>query len=193
MAKYTKKWQKEFEKRYSAAILEIKNLEVEYNEMKETNPDEFGLDYIIPKEDTISLGEMDSYGIYELQDAPDGEPYADFNFNFKIAKVNFRISKLKDLIGFRNELIELIDRFDRPVEQPKAEIDTDDCEDEDGEEQEWTIKAEQPLTQSWTYTVTAKSACAAIKMLEEDPDQDGIVNNDDNEYYDYGETEYDTI
>ena len=193
MAKFTKKWQKEFEKRYSSAILEIKNLEGEYKEMKDTNPDEFYLDYIMPKEDTISLGEMDSYGIYELQDSPDSETYADFNFNFKLAKVNFKISKLKDLIGFRNELIELIDRFDRPVEQPKVDIDTDDCEDEDGEEQEWTIKAEQPLTQSWTYTVTAISACAAIKMLEEDPDQDGIVNNDDNEYYDYGETEYEAI
>ena len=193
MAKFTKKWQKEFEKRYSAAILEIKNLEAEYKEMKDTNPDEFYLDYIMPKEDTISLGEMDSYGIYELQDPPDTKSYADFNFNFKIAKVNFRISKLKDLIAFRNELIELIDKFDRPVEEPKIEIDTDDCDDEDGEEQEWTIKAEQPLSQSWTYTVTAKSACAAIKMLEDDPDQDGIVNNDDNEYYDYGETEYEAI
>jgi hypothetical protein len=30
-------------------------------------------------------------------------------------------------------------------------------------------------------------------MLEEDTDGEGIVNNDDNEYYDYGEIDYEGI
>ena len=71
--------------------------------------------------------------------------------------------------------------------------DLDDCDDEeDVEETEWEIKAEQPLTQSWTYRVTAKSACEAIKKIEEG-EEDGVEHNDDNEYYDYGDIEYEAI
>jgi hypothetical protein len=193
MAKYTKKWDKDFTKRYSNAIAELNLLESEYKEMCESNPDEWALSFMSPKEDEIRMGEYQSYGIYDFSDKEE-TPYVDFTFNFKLARVNFTISDLKDLIAFRNELMGVIDTFKRPLENPKVKYSSeDDCEDEDTEEQEWTIKAEQPLTQSWTYTVTAKSACQAIKMLEEDPDQDGIVNNDDNEYYDYGETEYESI
>jgi hypothetical protein len=39
----------------------------------------------------------------------------------------------------------------------------------------------------------AKSACEAIKKIEEDFDQDGVEHNDDNEYYDYGDIEYEAI
>jgi len=87
-----------------------------------------------------------------------------------------------------------IDSFKR---EPKKVTVTseDDCLDDDdnAEEVSWTIKAEQPLTQSWTYTVIAKSACEAIKKIEEDAWADGIINNDDNEYYDYGDIEYEAI
>ena len=38
----------------------------------------------------------------------------------------------------------------------------------------------------------AKSACKAIKKIEEG-EEDGVENNDDNEYYDYGEIEYEAI
>ena len=65
-------------------------------------------------------------------------------------------------------------------------------EGEDTEETEWEIKAEQPLVQSWTYRVMAKSACEAIKKIEEG-EEDGVENNDDNEYYDYGDIEYEAI
>ena len=88
-----------------------------------------------------------------------------------------------------------IDNFKREPKVPKVTSDDlDDCDDEEGaEETEWTIKAEQPLTQSWTYTVMARSACEAIKKIEEDSWGEGITNNDDNEYYDYGEIEYEAI
>ena len=43
MSKFTKKWQKEFEKRYSTAVLELKNLEAEYKEMKDTKIKKTGM------------------------------------------------------------------------------------------------------------------------------------------------------
>jgi hypothetical protein len=87
-----------------------------------------------------------------------------------------------------------IDTFQRPLEKEKVVVDTDNCDDEeDSEEQEWEIKAERSLTESWTYTVTAISACEAIKMLEQGEDQEGIKHNDDSEYYDYGDIEYESI
>ena len=87
-----------------------------------------------------------------------------------------------------------IDTFKRPLEKEKNIIDSDCDEDlpEDTEETEWEIKAEQPLVQSWTYRVMAKSACEAIKKIEEG-EEDGVENNDDNEYYDYGDIEYEAI
>jgi len=188
MAKYTKKWEKDFEKRYSTAVTELNNLESEYKEMKETNPDVWSLSYMTPKKSELDFGKLETYSLFDYGDK------LDIRFNGSIISVDFSVDSLKTLIEFRNELMKAIDTFNRPINTPKVEYSTDDCDDEeDAEEQEWTIKAEQPLTQSWTYTVTAKSACEAIKMVEEDADQDGVINNDDNEYYDYGEIEYEAI
>jgi ABC-type Zn uptake system ZnuABC Zn-binding protein ZnuA len=39
MPKRTKKWEKDFEKRYSNAIKELQSLENEYNQMREDNTD----------------------------------------------------------------------------------------------------------------------------------------------------------
>ena len=102
--------------------------------------------------------------------------------------------KLYDQIEFRDELMKSIDTFKRPLEKEKNIIDSDCDEDlpEDAEETEWEIKAEQPLVQSWTYTVMARSACEAIKKIEEG-EEDGVTHNDDNEYYDYGDIEYEAI
>jgi hypothetical protein len=90
-------------------------------------------------------------------------------------------------------LIKAIDNFKR-VPKTVTVTSGDDCDDdldENAEEVSWTIKAEQPLTQSWTYTVMAKSACEAIKKIEND--EDGVEHNDDTEYYDYGDIEYEAI
>ena len=188
MSKFTKKWQKEFEKRYSTAVLELKNLEAEYKEMKDTNPDEWSLSYMTPKESEIDFGVLGDYSIYDYGDK------VDIRFNGSIISVDFSITELKKLIELRNELMKAIDTFQRPLVKEKVVVDTDNCDDdEDAEEQEWEIKAERSLTESWTYTVTAISACEAIKMLEQDEDQVGIKHNDDSEYYDYGDIEYESI
>jgi hypothetical protein len=194
MPKFTKKWLKDFEKRYENAFKLIKSLEEEYAEMKSSNPDNYQLDTYI----TIATLEFDdSRGltIYHKEKDDETDEYVEIGVDgSSLGGFSFKIKELKQLIEFRNSLINAIDEFERPIKEEKVEYDLDDCDDEeDSEVQEWTIKAEQPLTQSWTYTVTAKSACEAIKMIEEDNYQDGVVNNDDNEYYDYGEIEYEAI
>ena len=197
MAEYTEKWKKSFEKKYSGALDKIRELEKEYTEMKESNPEEYGLEYMFPDNKTLEFDNPTGLSIYHSKKTDDTKEYVEIGVDGSVSgSFSFKFYDLKELIEFRNSLMEAIDDFDR-TEEEVASVDyssVDDCEDEeDAEMQEWEIKAEQPLTQSWTYTVTARSACEAIKMLEEDPDQDGIVNNDDNEYYDYGTIEYDSI
>ena len=189
MGKFTKKWQKEFEKRYSEAVTELSNLEAEYKEMKETNPDEWSLSFMTPKNSELDFGVLGDYSIYDYGDK------VDIRFNGSIISVDFSITELKKLIEFRDELMKSIDKFKREPKVAKVTSDNlDDCDDEeDAEEQEWEIKAERSLTEAWTYTVTARSACEAIKMLEQDEDQVGIRHNDDSEYYDYGDIEYESI
>jgi hypothetical protein len=141
-----------------------------------------------PKESEIDFGVLGDYSIYDYGDK------VDIRFNGSIISVDFSITELKKLIELRNELMKAIDTFQRPLVKEKVVVDTDNCDDdEDAEEQEWEIKAERSLTESWTYTVTAISACEAIKMLEQDEDQAGIKHNDDSEYYDYGNIEYESI
>jgi hypothetical protein len=156
--------------------------------MKDTNPDEWSINYMTPKESEIDFGVLGDYSIYDYGDK------VDIRFNGSIISVDFSITELKKLIELRNELMKAIDTFQRPLVKEKVVVDTDNCDDEeDAEEQEWEIKAERSLTESWTYTVTAISACEAIKMLEQDEDQVGIKHNDDSEYYDYGDIEYESI
>jgi len=46
MAEYSAKWKKSFEKKFSKALSQIRELEQEYKEMVETNPDEWDLNYL---------------------------------------------------------------------------------------------------------------------------------------------------
>ena len=125
MSKFTKKWQKEFEKRYSTAVIELKNLEAEYKEMKDTNPDEWSLNFMTPKESELDFGVLNDYSIYDYGDK------VDIRFNGSIISVDFSITELKKLIEFRNELMKAIDTFERPLEKEKVVVDTNDCEDEE--------------------------------------------------------------
>lgn len=191
MAKYTKKWDKEFTKKYSDCLSQLESLEKEFNEMVESNPDQWISIY--PETSNIELGEQKGFMIYDFGN--DEKPHVDIQLSSPNGSFNFTFSDLKDLIRFREELMKAIDTFKR---EPKVEKvtsdDLDDCGDEeDAELTEWTIRAEQPLTQSWTYTVMAKSACDAIKKVEEDSWGEDVTNNDDNEYYDYGDIEYEAI
>ena len=194
MAKFTKKWLKDFEKRHKEAFIQIDSLEKEYAEMVESNPDVWDLNRYYTM-NSISFQNASNLSIFHQQKTDESEEYIEIGVDgTSLAGFSFNIKSFKELTDFRNNLINAIDNFERPIKEEKVEYNTDDCDDdEDAELQEWTIKAEQPLTQSWTYTVTAKSACEAIKMIEEDNYQDGVVNNDDNEYYDYGEIEYEAI
>lgn len=191
MAKYTKKWDKEFTKKYSDCLSQLESLEKEFKEMVESNPDNWISIY--PETSNIELGEQNGFMVYDFGN--DETPHVDIQLSSPNGSFNFTFSDLKDLIRFRDEIMKSVDNFKREPKLPKlTSSDLDDCDDEEGaEETEWTIKAEQPLTQSWTYTVMARSGCEAIKKIEEDPWGEGITNNDDNEYYDYGEIEYETI
>lgn len=197
MAKFTKKWQKDFEKRYSDAMQTLYDLELEFMTMEATNPDEWSIKYTSPKVDTVEFGRLDSFYIDLSNDDDESKgevPKVTIKLCTAVGNFEFMTVDLEQLISIRNRLMESIDEFKRPLKPVKTPIDLDDCDDEeDAPIQEWVIKAEQPLTQSWTYTVSARSGCEAIKMIEDDPWQEGIVNNDDNEYYDYGEIEYETI
>lgn len=189
MAKYTKKWDKDFTKRYSKCMEDLESLEREFKTMVEDNPNEFISVY--PETSNIELGQENGFFIYDCGN--DEQPHVDIQLSSTNGNFNFTFTDVKRLIEFRDELMKSIDTFKRPLKEPKVVIDSDCDEDldEDTEETEWEIKAEQPLTQSWTYTVMARSACEAIKKIEND--EDGVTNNDDNEYYDYGEIEYEAI
>jgi hypothetical protein len=192
MAKYTKKWDKEFTKKYSNCLSQLESLEREFKTMVEDNPDEYISIY--PETSNIELGQENGFYIYDCGN--DEQPHVDIQLSTPNGSFNFTFTELKKLIDLRDQLMKSIDSFKR--EPKKVTVtggdDLNDCDDdENAEDVEWTIKAEQPLTQSWTYTVMAKSACEAIKMVEEDAWGDGIINNDDNEYYDYGEIEYEAI
>ena len=193
MAKYTKKWDKEFTKKYSDCLSQLESLEKEFKIMVENNPDKYISIY--PETSNIELGEQKGFMIYDFGN--DETPHVDIQLSSPNGSFNFTFSDLKELISFRDELMKSIDKFKREPKVVKVTSDNlDDCDDdldEDAEEQEWEIKAERSLTEAWTYTVTARSACEAIKMLEEDEDQVGIRHSDDSEYYDNGSIEYESI
>ena len=190
MIKYTKKWDKEFTKKYSNCMKELQSLEKEFKTMVDDNPDQYISVY--PDTSNIELGQENGFMIYDFGN--DENPHVDIQLSTPNGSFNFTFTEVKKLIEFRDELMKSIDTFKRPLGKEKNIIDSDCDEDlpEDTEETEWEIKAEQPLVQSWTYTVMARSACEAIKKIEEGED-DGVTNNDDNEYYDYGDIEYEAI
>lgn len=195
MAKYTKKWQKDFEKRYSNAIKELRNLENEYKEMVDTNPDEWSLRYVSPDDNVITFERVDgSPTIYYNEKTEDSEESIEVQFGTGIGYFYFRMENFKDLIDTRNNLIEELDKFARPVKEEKN-IVTDDCEDEEGweenEESEYTIQASRTCVQSWTHTVMARSSCEAYRKVQED--SDGSTHDENDDYDNYGEIDYEII
>ncbi len=195
MAKYTKKWQKDFEKRYSNVIKELRNLENEYKEMVDTNPDEWSLKYVSPDDNVITFERVEgSPTIYYNEKTEESEESIEVQFGTGVGYFYFRMENFKDLIDTRNSLIEQLDKFARPVEE-KKEFITDDCEDEEGwednEESEYTIQASRTCVQSWTHTVMARSSCEAYRKVQEDPD--GSTHDENDDYDNYGEIDYEII
>ena len=107
MAKYTKKWDKEFTKKYSDCLSQLESLEKEYKEMVDSNPDQWISIY--PETSNIELGEQNGFMIYDFGN--DETPHVDIQLSSQNGSFNFTFSDLKKLIEFRDELMKSIDKF----------------------------------------------------------------------------------
>jgi len=194
MAEFTDKWKKSFEKKYSKALSQIRDLEKEYQEMKDSNPDNWRLDYLYVNDSTLEFDNASGLSIYHSDGVDGTKEYVEIGVNGSPASsYSFKIYSLKDLIAFRNSLMESIDKFGRVPEETKNSID-DDCEDEEGweenEETEYTIQASRSCVQTWTHTVMARSSCEAYRKLHED---EGSTHDENDDYDQYGEIDWEII
>jgi hypothetical protein len=195
MAEFTDKWKKSFEKKYSKALSQIRDLEKEYQEMKDSNPDNWRLDYLYVNDSTLEFDNASGLSIYHSDGVDGTKEYVEIGVNGSPASsYSFKIYSLKDLIAFRNSLMESIDKFGRVPENVKNVVD-DDCEDEEGweenEETEYTIQASRSCVQTWTHTVMARSSCEAYRKLHEDID--GSTHDENDDYDQYGEIDWEII
>ena len=196
MAEYSKKWKTSFEKKFSKALSQIRELETEYKEMVEANPDEWDLSFMYIDESTLEYDNASDLSVYHYDGAQEGtQEYIEIGMNgSKVSSYSFKFYSLKELIEFRNKLTEAIDNFKRVPEETKAII-TDDCEDEEGwvdnEESEYTIQASRTCVQTWTHTVMARSSCEAYRKVQEDID--GSTHDENDDYDQYGEIDYEII
>ena len=196
MAEYTEKWKKSFEKKFSKALNQIRELEAEYKEMVETNPDEWDLNYLYVDNGTLEYDNAANLSVYHYDGAEEGsKEYIEIGMDgSKASSYSFKFYSLKELIEFRNKLTEAIDNFKRVPEEVK-DIVTDDCEDEEGwednEEEEYTIQASRTCVQTWTHTVMARSSCEAYRKVQED--LDGSTHDENDDYDQYGEIDYEII
>ena len=192
MSKYTEKWKKEFTKRYSKAILELQTLENEYKEMVDTNPDKWISIY--PDESSIEFGKCDGFYInhYNEGSSDDNpEEHVDVTLKSELGMFGFKFNTFEQLKEFRNDIIEAMDKFNRPVVE--RNLISDDCEEEDenweeNEESEYTIQCSRECVQTWTHTVMARSVCEAYRKAQEG---EGHDENDD--FDQYGEIDYELI
>ena len=193
MAEYSKKWKSSFEKKFSKALNQIRELEAEYKEMKESNPDEWDLSFLYVDNSTLEYDNSSNLSVYHYDGAVEGtKEYVEIGMDGSpVSSYSFKFYSLKELIEFRNKLIEAIDEFGRVPEETKNLI-TDECEDEEGwednEEQEYTIQASRTCVQSWTHTVMARSVCEAYRKAQEG---EGHDENDDLDQY--GEIDWEII
>ena len=98
MAKVTKKWEKEFPKRYSNAIKELQSLENEYQQMVNDNPDSYISVY--PDESFLELGALKStYSSYYEADQNEENPqeHVEITFNGEVGSFSFLINSLEIL------------------------------------------------------------------------------------------------
>ncbi len=191
MAKYTKKWNKEFTKRYSDAIKELQSLENEYKQMVKDNPDSWISLY--PEESQVEFGVSDGYYVtHNKQGEYEENPNEHITITLKseLGMFSFNFESFDKVIEFRDDVIKATDKFNRPVETKV--IITDDCEEEEGwednEEQEYTIQCSRSCVQSWTHTVMARSICEAYRKA-----QDGEGHDQNDDFDEYGDIDYESI
>jgi len=192
MPKRTKKWEKDFEKRYSNAIKELQSLEKEYKQMREENTDGYWLG-LYPSESFVDFGNCDNYSVNyvkENQYKESDSEHVSITLNSDLGSFSFDFNSLKQLKSFRNDIIEECDKMSR--EDVSVSINTDECEDdedwENNEEQEYTIQASRECVQTWTHTVMARSVCEAYRKAQEG---EGHDENDD--FDQYGEIDWESI
>ena len=192
MAKRTKKWEKDFEKRYSNAIKELQLLEAEHKQMREDNSDGYWFS-LYPTESSIDFGACDNYDVTyvkENQYKESNSEHVSVTLNSELGRFSFDFNSLSQLKSFRNDIIEECDKMSR--EDVSVSIDTDECEDdedwENNEESEYTIQCSRTCVQTWTHTVIARSTCEAYRKAQEG---EGHDENDD--YDDYGDIDYESI
>jgi hypothetical protein len=193
MAKRTKKWEKDFEKRYSNAIKELQALENEYKQMREDDTNGYWVS-LYPDESQIEFGECDGYYVNYVKENQytEGTPeHVTITLKSELGMFSFEFNSLEQLKSFRNEIIEECDK--RKREDSSVSINTDECEEEDedwenNEETEYTIQCSRTCVQTWTHTVMARSTCEAYRKAQEG---EGHDENDD--YDDYGEIDYESI
>jgi hypothetical protein len=193
MSKRTKKWEKDFEKRYSNAIKELQSLETEHKQMREDNSDGYWFS-LYPSESSIDFGACDNYDVNytkENQYKESDSEHVTITLKSELGSFSFDFNSLKQLKAFRNDIIEECDKMNR--EDVSVSINTDECEEEDeswedNEESEYTIQCSRTAVQTWTHTVMARSACEAYRKAQEG---EGHDENDD--YDDYGDIDYESI
>jgi hypothetical protein len=192
MPKRTKKWEKDFEKRYSNAIKELQSLEKEYKQTREENTDGYWLG-LYPSESFVDFGDCDNYSVNyvkENQYKESDSEHVSITLNSDLGSFSFDFNSLKQLKSFRNDIIEECDKMSR--EDVSVSINTDECEDdedwENNEEQEYTIQASRECVQTWTHTVMARSVCEAYRKAQEG---EGHDENDD--FDQYGEIDWESI
>ena len=193
MAKRTKKWEKDFEKRYSNAIKELQSLEKEYKQMREENTDGYWLG-LYPSESFVDFGDCDNYSVNyvkENQYKESDSEHVSITLNSDLGSFSFDFNSLKQLKSFRNDIIEECDKMSR--EDVSVSINTEECEEDDedwvnNEEQEYTIQCSRSCVQTWTHTVMARSTCEAYRKAQEG---EGHDENDD--FDQYGEIDWDSI
>jgi hypothetical protein len=193
MPKRTKKWEKDFEKRYSNAIKELQSLESEYKKMQEDNSDSFWMG-LYPEETQIEFGRCDGYYVSYTKENQykEGEPeHVNVTLKSELGMFSFDFNSYDQLKQFRNDVIEEFDKMKR--EDSSVTINTEECEEEDedwvdNEEQEYTIQCSRTCVQSWTHTVMARSTCEAYRKA-----QDGEGHDENDDFDQYGEIDYEEI
>ncbi len=196
MAEYSKKWKTSFEKKFAKALNQVRELEKEYKEMVESNPDEWDLNWLYIDDATLEYDSASDLTVYHYDGAEEGsKEYVEIGVSgSKASSFAFKFYSLKELIEFRNKLMDAIDNFGR-VEEEVKNVVSDDCEDEEGwednEESEYTIQASRTCVQSWTHTVIARSSCEAYRKVQEDPD--GSTHDENDDLDQYGEIDYEII
>ena len=195
MAKVTKKWIKEYAKRYTDALNQIRDLDKELQDLKDKGIDnEYDLYWMGIKDCTLEMGPHKSANVFDYGDREEN-PIVQVELEFENFSVVSDFTSLKDLIEFRDKLIKAIDEFQRPLE-PVKEVLTDDCEEEDenweeNEYEEYTIQASRSCVQTWTHTVQARSSCEAYRLVQEDPD--GSTHDENDDYDSYGDIDFEII